>query len=65
MHRSAGNLRGPSFPSVTVDDAGTIYVTWPDCRFRPSCSSNDMVMTTSSADGRYTGRRCAASPSTR
>jgi len=52
QHFSAGNLRGPSFPSVTVNDAGTIYITWPDCRFRPSCSSNDMVMTTSARDGR-------------
>jgi hypothetical protein len=40
-------FRGPSFPSVATDRAGRIYVTWPDCRFRPNCSSNDMVLTTS------------------
>jgi hypothetical protein len=51
-HTPAGNLRGPSFPSVAIDGAGTIYITWPDCRFRPACSSNDMVMTTSARDGR-------------
>jgi hypothetical protein len=47
MHSFGGNLRGPFFPSVATDASGRIYVTWPDCRFRPSCSSNDMVLTTS------------------
>lgn len=51
QHRFAGNLRGPSFHSVAMDNAGTIYISWPDCRFRPGCTSNDMVMTTSSDDG--------------
>jgi hypothetical protein len=50
QHSFAGNLRGPFFPSVAMDRAGRIYVSWPDCRFRASCSSNDMVLTTS-ADG--------------
>jgi len=45
-----GNLRGPFFPSVATDGTGRIYIAWPDCRFRPSCASNDMVLTTS-ADG--------------
>jgi hypothetical protein len=49
-HPFDGNLRGPFFPSVATDRAGRIYVAWPDCRFRPSCASNDMVMSTS-ADG--------------
>ena len=49
-HPFGGNLRGPFFPSVATDRAGRIYVTWPDCRFRPDCASNDMVLTTS-ADG--------------
>jgi hypothetical protein len=52
QHFPAGNLRGPFFPSVAINDAGTIYVTWPDCRFRPDCASNDMVLTTSSTGGR-------------
>jgi hypothetical protein len=52
QHFPAGNLRGPSFPSVAVNEAGTIYVTWPDCRFRAACASNDMVMTASAGDGR-------------
>jgi len=50
MHPFGGQLRGAAFPSVATDRTGRIYVTWPDCRFRPSCSSNDMVLT-SSADG--------------
>jgi hypothetical protein len=50
QHPFGGSLRGPFFPSVATDSTGRIYVTWPDCRFRPSCSSNDMVLTTS-ADG--------------
>jgi hypothetical protein len=50
QHRFGGNLRGPFFPSVATDRTGRIYITWPDCRFRPNCASNDMVLTTS-ADG--------------
>jgi hypothetical protein len=52
QHFPAGNLRGPIFPSVAINDGGTIYITWPDCRFRPGCASNDMVLTTSSTEGR-------------
>jgi hypothetical protein len=47
QHFSAGNLRGPSFPGDGIDGAGRIYLTWPDCRFRAHCASNDMVLTTS------------------
>jgi hypothetical protein len=50
QHTFGGNLRGPFFPSVATDRTGRIYVTWPDCRFRPNCASNDMVLATS-ADG--------------
>lgn len=49
-HPFGGNLRGPFFPSVATDRTGRIYISWPDCRFRPDCASNDMVLTTS-ADG--------------
>jgi hypothetical protein len=41
-------LRVPPLPSVAVDGAGTIAVAWPDCRFRPSCTANDIVVATSS-----------------
>jgi hypothetical protein len=49
-HTPAGSLRAPLLPSAEVDGAGTVYLAWPDCRFRSGCPSNDIVMTTS-ADG--------------
>jgi hypothetical protein len=50
QHPFGGRLRGPFFPSVATDRTGRIYAAWPDCRFRASCASNDMVLSTS-ADG--------------
>jgi len=51
-HAVAGNLRAAyQLPSADVDAAGTIYVVWWDCRFRSGCSSNDVVMSTST-DGK-------------
>lgn len=47
-HTEAGNLRSFPFPSAEMDAAGTVYVVWQDCRFRASCSSNDIVLSTSS-----------------
>ena len=49
-HRVAGGLRTSALPSAEVDGMGTVYVAWQDCRFRAGCSSNDIVMT-SSTDG--------------
>ncbi len=44
-------LRTLPLPSAAVDAvAGTVYVVWQDCRYRISCESNDIVMT-SSTDG--------------
>ncbi len=31
-----------------VDQAGTIYLVWVDCRFESNCQGNDLVITTSS-----------------
>jgi hypothetical protein len=45
-HTVAGGLRDSSLPSAEVDGAGKVYVVWHDCRFRSGCSSNDIVMTT-------------------
>ncbi len=50
-YRYAGDLRIPPLPSVEVDREGGVYVVWADCRFRPGCATNDIVMSTSS-DGR-------------
>jgi hypothetical protein len=47
-HLVAGSLRAVGgLGSAEVDAAGTIYFVWWDCRFRSGCSSNDIVMTTS------------------
>ena len=51
-HLVAGGLRNPNLPSAGIDAAGTVYVVWSDCRFRTSCVSNDIVMSTSS-NGTY------------
>ena len=47
-HTVAGNLRSGQVPSAEMDAQGKVYVVWADCRFRTNCSSNDMVMSTSS-----------------
>ena len=46
---SANNdpMRALSLPSVAVDGAGTLFASWADCRFRPGCTANDIVVSTS------------------
>jgi BNR repeat-like domain/RTX calcium-binding nonapeptide repeat (4 copies) len=44
------DLRAPPLPSAEVDQSGTVYVVWPDCRSRPLCGFNDLVLSRS-ADG--------------
>ena len=46
-HTVAGNLRTSPLPSAEVDGAGKVYVVWQDCSFRSGCTSNDIVMSTS------------------
>jgi hypothetical protein len=46
-HGVAGNLRTLPLPSAEIDGSGKVYVVWQDCRFRSGCSSNDIVMSTS------------------
>jgi hypothetical protein len=46
-HQVAANLRTSALPSAAVDATGTVYAIWQDCRFRTACSSNDLVMSTS------------------
>jgi hypothetical protein len=45
-HPVAGGLRSEPLPSAEVDGAGKVYVVWQDCRFRTNCSSNDLVLST-------------------
>ncbi|MDH6114374.1 hypothetical protein P3T36_000775 [Kitasatospora sp. MAP12-15] len=40
-------LRESSLPSAEIDAAGTVYAVWSDCRFRSGCTSNDIIMSTS------------------
>ena len=42
-----GAMRQDPFPSASVSIDGTISVVTYDCRFRSSCATNDIVMTTS------------------
>jgi hypothetical protein len=46
-HQVAGGMRTDPLPSASIDGAGKVYVVWQDCRFRTNCTSNDMVMSTS------------------
>jgi hypothetical protein len=50
-HGVAGSLRTSPLPSADVDNVGTVYVAWQDCRFRTGCKSNDIVFSTST-DGK-------------
>jgi hypothetical protein len=43
-------LRAPPFVSAEVAGDGTIWAAWSDCRFRPDCDANDVVLV-SSRDG--------------
>jgi hypothetical protein len=47
FHADAGGIRSGPLPSSAVDGAGTVWVVWEDCRFRSSCSTNDLVYSTS------------------
>jgi hypothetical protein len=43
-----GGLRdGFGMPSAQIDGAGKIYIVWPDCSFRRGCSTDDLVLSTS------------------
>jgi hypothetical protein len=47
-HTDAGGIRSGPLPSAALDGAGNVWVVWEDCRFRTSCSTNDLVYSTSS-----------------
>ncbi|MEA2217888.1 MAG: hypothetical protein QOJ35_514 [Solirubrobacteraceae bacterium] len=48
FHPVAGDLRTSPLPTAEIDGSGNVYVAWEDCRFRSKCSSNDIVVSTSS-----------------
>jgi hypothetical protein len=49
-HTVAGSLRESPLPSAEIDSAGTAYVVWADCRFRTSCTRNDIVLSKSTSE---------------
>jgi hypothetical protein len=53
-HTVAGGLRTGPLPSAEIDGAGKVFVVWQDCRFRTNCSSNDIVMSTSTDGATWT-----------
>jgi hypothetical protein len=61
-HRVAGGLRTESLPSAGVDAAGEVYLVWQDCRFRANCSSNDLVLSTTTENGYPTWSAVARIP---
>ncbi|GAA1220487.1 hypothetical protein GCM10009665_08200 [Kitasatospora nipponensis] len=40
-------LRESPLPSAEVDASGKVYAVWSDCRFRTNCTSNDIILSTS------------------
>ena len=49
-----GGLRSPGLPSAAVDGAGKVYVVWPDCSFHSGCSTDDIVLSTSTDSKTWT-----------
>jgi hypothetical protein len=45
---------GLPFPSTGIDKSGKLYVVWSDCSFRSNCSTNDIVMSTSTNGTKWT-----------
>jgi hypothetical protein len=45
---------GLPFPSTGIDKSGKLYVVWSDCSFRKNCSTNDLVMSTSTNGKKWT-----------
>lgn len=63
LHQLTATLRTRSKPSAAVDAAGRVYVTWYDCRFRASCTNNDIVWSRSDDGVTWTApQRIAVDP---
>jgi hypothetical protein len=48
FHGAEGDLRTSPLPTAEIAADGTVFVAWEDCRYRKSCSSNDVVFSRSS-----------------
>jgi hypothetical protein len=50
-HTTAGGIRvDANAPSAEIDAAGTVDVAWSDCRSRPGCPSNDILISQSTSE---------------
>jgi len=47
VHTLSGGLRDLHYFSAGMDASGKVYVVWNDCRFESGCTTNDLLMTTS------------------
>jgi hypothetical protein len=47
FHRLPGLRAGSAEPSAELDRTGNVYLVWEDCRFRASCSADDLVLSKS------------------
>ncbi|OLE38874.1 MAG: hypothetical protein AUG48_00660 [Actinobacteria bacterium 13_1_20CM_3_68_9] len=48
------HVRTSPLSSAEIDGGGRVYVAWQDCRFRSHCSSNDIVISTSTTGTSWT-----------
>ena len=46
-HGVSGGMRALPLIGAQIDASGKVYVVWADCSFRANCSSNDILMSTS------------------
>jgi hypothetical protein len=51
---ATSGLRAPPLPALDVDRRGRLLLAWPDCRFRTTCSANDIVLSTSTDGSSWT-----------
>jgi hypothetical protein len=64
-HTDAGGIRSGPLPTAAVDGAGNVYVVWEDCRFRPGCTTNDLVIIASANGKKWTAvQRIPIDPTT-
>ncbi|HSC90294.1 MAG TPA: hypothetical protein VLB86_01420 [Gaiellaceae bacterium] len=50
LSEEVSGVRAPPFASVEVDASGRVWTAWQDCRHRPECGANELVLA-SSGDG--------------
>lgn len=56
-HSTSGPIRAGALPSAEMDRSGRVFVAWEDCRYRPGCNANDIVIASSSDGVHWTNPR--------